>query len=143
VTFLETVLKDLETLQIVFEEHYDPSGRQLFLLDLPEKISPILVYSEKNPDNILLTISTNYSPPQMGKLSKYERSDLDSTIRDLCIDLQFPFQIGIEGRSLYFTMGLILNVNSYNSEFLNLGVEELSDTYSLIMNQAIALIQEL
>ncbi len=142
-TFLEQILSDLDIMNIPYEEHYDPDGMQMFQLYLREKKNPVLSFSKYNPNNALITISTNHPCPNLQDLNDKDRINLETKLTKLGSELILRYEITILNDNLFFITGIVLDKKIHDHETMKLGIMKLIETYDLVVNDAIAIINEL
>ncbi|OLS24289.1 MAG: hypothetical protein HeimC2_23540 [Candidatus Heimdallarchaeota archaeon LC_2] len=142
-TFVKTILSDLDLMEIQYDEHYDPGGNLLFELYIRDSGNPLMIYSSQNPYNVLITFSVNYSHPNLTNIDIFERLKLKSQFKELGSKLMMRHILRLEENSIIFTIGIILNSKYYSPNELKPAIENLMKSYDLVMKQAIAIIQEL
>ncbi|MCH8908776.1 MAG: hypothetical protein IH840_16955 [Candidatus Heimdallarchaeota archaeon] len=141
-TFLKAILSGFDTLDISYEEHYDPNGMELFKLHIHESFKPIMVFSAQNSDQALITISSDYSPPILESLNYMERIRLKFQLMKLGLKLVLHHKLGLDNNSVVFSIGIILNSKNFHPDAMKRGIEKLRESYNLVMNEAIAIIEE-
>lgn len=142
-TFLEQILSDLDFMNIPYEEHYDPDGMQMFQLYIREKNNPVLSFSKYNPTNALITISTNHPCPNLQDLNDKDRINLQTKLTKLGSKLILRYELNIINDNLFFITGIVLDDQIHDRDTMKRGIMKLIETYDLVVNDAIAIINEL
>ncbi len=133
-TFLETILADLELLNIPLEEHYNPDGTHLFKLYLRDSHNPFMVYSPDNPDHILVTLTVDYPLPILEKITNDNRNILDNELKKLGSRLFVHYKVGLLHDSLYFSSGIMLIFDDYSAESMKNSILKLMESYDMIID---------
>ncbi len=141
-TYLERVLQDLDSLQIEYEEHYDPDGMQLFQLLLREKDNPILIFTPQNPNHVLISISSTQSFPNLENLETDDLMQLRDKLMELGSTLILKYDLRILNNNLFFITGIPLEAKATNAEIISRGILKLTQTYDRVLKEAIKIIQE-
>lgn len=136
-TFLETILNDLNKLDITYEEHYDPGGMQLFVIHTREEANPTLTYSGYNANQVLLSIFIIHSPPHFVKLQMREKHILEHNLKELGLQIGLLHKIGIQQNVFHASMGIILNSTDYDLSKLKAGMQIVMQTYDDFIERAI------
>lgn len=141
--FLETILTDLEILNIPYEEHYNPDGTQLFELYLRDTYNPFMIYSPNNLDHIMVTLSVDYPLPILEKITYDNRNLLDTELKKLSSKLFVDYKIGLLDDSLFFSSGIMLIAEDYNAESMKNSILKLLESYDRVIDVANDMIHSL
>jgi hypothetical protein len=112
--FPQLILNDLDKQNIPYEEHYDPGGMQLYVMYIRNYANPSLIYSERNPDQVLLSVFIQYSPPHLANLEYDEIFRRELMLKELAQHIGLEHKIGIQMNVFHASIGIILDKDKYS-----------------------------
>ena len=136
-TFLNTILNDLDKLDLQYEEHYDPGGLQLFEIYTRKEANPTLTYSHYNPNQVLLSIFIIHLLPHLAKLELREKYHLELNLKELGLQIGLLHKIGFQRNIFHASVGIILNSSNYDLNKLKTGMKIIMKIYDDFINRAI------
>jgi hypothetical protein len=138
--FLKTILNDLDTQNISYEEHYDPGGMELYVMHVRNHANPSLIFSKHNPSQVLLSIFITYSPPHLSNLEDDEKFRRELILIELAQRIGLEHKIGIQMDVFHASIGIIFDFADYNIHKFLGGIIVVINAYDKFIRKAVEIL---